>query len=219
MQSKSDSSTGGVPAKVFCIGRNKTGTTSLEAALRNLGYRLGNQAAGEMLLFDWARRDFRRIIELCKTADAFQDIPFSLGYTYQAVDAAFPGSKFILTVRDDPEQWFDSVVRFHAKIMRVDGVPTAADLANHHYRYKGQLWDSARLIYGVDASTLYDKKIYVAHYLRHNQSVLDYFRHRRNELLILNVARADAMEKLCRFLGAEYRGEMMPHLNSSRSRD
>ena len=49
-------------AKVFCIGRNKTGTTSVERALQDMGYRLGNQRAGELLLEDWARRDFRRIV-------------------------------------------------------------------------------------------------------------------------------------------------------------
>ena len=89
--------------KVFVIGSNKTGTTSLGAALNNLGYQLGNQLEAEMLIDDWAKRDFRRIIKYCRTADAFQDIPFSLNFTFQAVDAAFPGSKFILSVRDDAE--------------------------------------------------------------------------------------------------------------------
>ena len=29
--------------KIFCIGMNKTGTTSLETAFTDLGYKLGNQ--------------------------------------------------------------------------------------------------------------------------------------------------------------------------------
>ena len=81
--------------KVFCIGRNKTGTTSIEAALQGFGLRMGLQARGEMLKGDWAKRDFARIVALCRTADAFQDVPFSNADTFRAVDAAYPGSRFI----------------------------------------------------------------------------------------------------------------------------
>ena len=49
--------------KVFCIGLNKTGTTSLELALQELGYRMGNQPTAELLIEPWARRDFGPIIE------------------------------------------------------------------------------------------------------------------------------------------------------------
>ena len=83
-------------AKVFVIGRNKTGTTSVAAALQSLGYRLGSQPQAELLMEDWARRDFRSIIRFCRGADAFQDIPFSLPRTYAAMDRAFPGSRFVL---------------------------------------------------------------------------------------------------------------------------
>ena len=94
--------------KIFCVGRNKTGTTSLEQALRGFNYRLGNQRQGELLLDDWARRDFRRIAQLAASADAFQDTPFSLPFTYQTLDAAFPGSKLILTLRSSPQDWYES---------------------------------------------------------------------------------------------------------------
>ena len=55
--------------KIFCIGSGKTGTTSIGAALCSLGFRLGDQAQGELLIEDWARRDFRPIVEYCKTAE------------------------------------------------------------------------------------------------------------------------------------------------------
>ena len=76
--------------KVFVIGRNKTGTTSMMVALKALGFTVGSQARAEMLLEDWAKRDFRRIVEYCKSADTFQDVPFSLDYTYVVLDYAFP---------------------------------------------------------------------------------------------------------------------------------
>lgn len=201
--------------KIFCVGRNKTGTTSLEAALRSLGFSIGLQARGEMLKRDWAKRDFSRIVGLCRTADAFQDVPFSYEYTFQALDKHFPGSKFILTVRDSPEQWYESLVRYHTKIVNKGRLPTADDLKEFSYRYKGYLWESAQLVYGVDEKTLYDKEIYIARYLNHNRQIVEYFRYRPDDFLILNVAEANAMENLCAFVGIEHRGQQMPHLNKS----
>jgi hypothetical protein len=201
--------------KVFCVGRNKTGTTSIEAALHSFGLRLGLQARGEMLKGDWAKRDFTRIVALCRTADAFQDVPFSNAHTFRAVDASFPGSKFILTVRDSPEQWFESLVRFHTRIVGKGRLPTADDLREFTYRYKGFLWEAFVLTYGDDERLLYDRDAYIANYLDHNRSVTEHFRHRPDDLLVLNVGDADAMQRLCSFLDVPYRGQAMPHLNRS----
>jgi hypothetical protein len=164
---------------------------------------------------DWARRDFRRILQLCATADLFQDVPFSLPFTFQAVDMAFPGSKFVLSVRDDEDQWYRSLVNFHREIIRLNRVPTAEDLQGFYYCYKGFLWDSARWVYGADAHTLYDKVRYQAHYRDHNRQVIEYFRHRPGDLLVLNVAEPNAMERLHVFLGKPFSGQAMPHLNKT----
>ena len=201
--------------KIFCIGRNKTGTTSLEIALKSFGFRMGNQAQGEMLLDDWARRDFRRIVTLCKTADAFQDVPFSMPWTFQALDLAFPGSRFILTVRDTPDDWYQSLIRFHTKIVGKGRIPTADDLRDFNYRYKGFLWRSAQINYGVNEHTLYNKELYTGHYMWHNQMVMNYFVFRPEDLLVLNLKDSESMLKLCNFLQVPYTGQLMPHENKS----
>lgn len=91
--------------KIFCVGRNKTGTTSLQHALLDLGISVGDQrAAEELACRDYHRGEFAGIIAYCRTAQAFQDTPFSYPHTYRHVDAAYPGSRFILSIRDDPEQ-------------------------------------------------------------------------------------------------------------------
>ena len=84
--------------KVFCIGCGKTGTTSVEKALKDLGYKLGDQASGELLLEHYANRNFKAVINFCKTADAFQDAPFSFQHTFIALDQYFKNAKFVLTV-------------------------------------------------------------------------------------------------------------------------
>ena len=203
-------------AKVFVIGRNKTGTTSLGQLLSALGYRLGPQSRGVGMLPDWARRDFAPLVAFCRTADAFQDIPFSLDWTYVALDQAFPGAKFILTVRDSPQDWFDSLVRFHTALIGKGRVPTADDLRAHPTREPGALWTAHQLIFGVDETTLYDRATYLEHYRSHIRNVRAYFRHRPDALLVVNPGGPDALRRVCRFLGVEApAGMAMPHANRS----
>lgn len=202
--------------KVFCIGANKTGTTSVESVFHSLGLKVGNQAKAELLIHEWAKRDFRKIIRYCRWAEAFQDVPFSYPDTFAAVDAAFPGSKFILTIRGSSTEWYESLVRFHTQLVGKNRIPTADDLRQFNYRYRGFLWDAQRLRYGADEKTLYDRDLYIRSYEEHNRNVLDYFKNRPEDLLVINVAKADAMEKLLAFLGYSYAGQDMPHANSSR---
>jgi hypothetical protein len=205
--------------KIFCVGRNKTGTTSLGAALRNLGFKVAPQAPAELLTPEWARRDFKPLIRFCRKYDAFQDAPFSLDFTYVAMDQAFPGSRFILTERDSAEVWYESAVRFSAKLLGVERVPTAEDLGNFEYcgqpERKGELLRRCQLVYGITPDKVFDRDIYIAHYENHNRSVRHYFRYRPDDLLILNLKQPDAMERLCRFVGRPYNGQKMPHENKS----
>lgn len=201
--------------KVFCVGANKTGTTTIASVFRNQGLRVGNQRRGEMLMRDWAERDYRRIISYCRSAEAFQDIPFSYPDTYQALDEAFPGSKFILTIRNDADQWFDSLTRFHTKLVGKNRLPTADDLREFYYLYRGFLWDAMRLRYGDDEALLYHREWYCQCYDEHNRAVQDYFKDRPGDLLVLNVADPDAMERLLAFLNIPFSGQVMPHMNAS----
>ena len=204
--------------KIFVIGRNKTGTTSLKQVLTDLGYKVGNQRSAELLMEDWAKRDFRRLIRYCHSADAFQDVPFSYHYTFQAMDAAFPGSKFILSVRNSADEWYQSVVRFHAKRLEKrtgeKRIPTLEDIQRDPYVYPGYLWRVRQLV-GV-AGGGYPEAALKAYYQRHNDIVTDYFRHRPDDLLVLNLAEHDAMQKLCALLGKLYDDRQMPKLNVSK---
>lgn len=202
--------------KVFCIGANKTGTTSIEEVFKSLGLKVGKYSTAELFIHDWAKQDYRKIIRFCRWSDAFQDVPFSYPGTYEAMDKAFPGSKFILTVRKDADEWFDSLVRFHTKIVGKGRIPTADDLRQHQYRYSGYLWDTARLRYGANETTLYNRELYTRCYEEHNRKIREYFKDSPENLLELNIADADAMERLVTFLGYPYTGQKMPHMNSSK---
>lgn len=202
--------------KVFCVGLNKTGTTSVEEVFVQFGFSLGNLRLGENLIEEWATGDFDPIIKLCHTADAFQDCPFSLPFTFVVLDRVFPNARFVLTVRDSAEQWWSSLTRFHSK-MWADGerVPTREDLENADYIYKGRPWRANRLIYGTPEEFPYDKQVMLAHYERHNRNVMDYFRHRPEKLCVINVSKSEDYQRLCRFLGKEPVADDFPWLNKT----
>jgi len=203
--------------KVFCIGCNKTGTTSLETALKKLGFAMANQRIAELIAGeDWPKRDFRRIIRFCRSAQAFQDAPFSFPDTFKALDNAFPGSKFILTVRDTPEQWYESITRFHSKSWG-DGINplTQQELKQATYISKGRPWKMNRALYNSPPDDPYRKEDLIDYYNGHNQAVIDHFRDRPDDLLVLNVAEEGAYAKLCRFLEKEPTSDTFPWKNKT----
>lgn len=201
--------------KIFGVGRNKTGTTSLTTAIQSLGFSVGDQHQGEMLIRNWAVRDFEKIKNYCKTADFFQDIPFSLPFTFMAMDIYFPGSKFILTIRNS-EEWHESMVRFHS-LPRIHGekANSLQALKEASYCYPGYAYDTKVLVYELPGDDPYDKETLISHYEYHNRMVKDYFRHRENDLLILNVGEKDALSKLANFLGVKYNNVDFPWENKS----
>lgn len=201
--------------KLFCIGRNKTGTTSLAKALRDLDLIVGEQWLTESLVQDWAQRDFRRLFWYCHTAQAFQDAPFSWPFTFQTLDQKFPDSKFILTVRHTPEQWYESLTSYHAKLFGNESFPESQDLRNAQYIRSGYAYEVNRLLYTTPDDDPYNKEILIASYNAHNDSVQEYFRHRPDDLLLLNVAEPGAYSQLCQFLGKPYTGQIFPWENKT----
>jgi hypothetical protein len=193
----------GNDVKVFGIGFGKTGTTSLYSALTDIGYKMGNQAVAETLCEDWYKKRTDRIIAYCHTAHAFQDLPFGLPGLFIELDKAFPDSKFILTVRDSSEQWYNSLTRFATKVFSTDKsrLPTVTDLKNATYRYQGWAFEMQKNFYGYDKYGLYNKDFLIRLYEKHNEDVKEYFRDKPGRLLILNVAEKGSYKQLTTFLG------------------
>ena len=190
--------------KYFCIGRNKTGTTSLKKAFEQLGFAVGDQRGAELLYLDhYFLGNFAPIIEYCLSAQVFQDMPFSAPGTFKHLDNAYPGSKFILTVRDDSEQWYRSITRFHAKKYGSNGfLPTTEQLHQANYIRKGAPYNIVRL-HGTPDHDPYNKEIMIAHYEKHNRDVEKYFIGRESDLLVINIAQPNDYRKFIEFLGIE----------------
>lgn len=177
--------------KVFCIGFHKTGTTSLAAALETLGYRVtGPNGVDDPNIAD---NVYALADALLKVYDAFQDNPWPIIYQY--LDEQHPKSRFILTLRDS-DAWIKS------QLSHFGSTETPM-----------RKW-----IYGRGCPKG-NEAIYLERFQRHNSEVLDYFKNRPDDLLVLDLVKGDGWEKLCPFLGAEIPAAPFPHLNKAQDRN
>ena len=213
--------------KIFCVGYNKTGTTTIETVLRFYGYSLPNQRQQEIRLTQNVfATDYKEFISFVSQFDAFQDMPFSQGSTYVAADALFPNSKFILTERDSQE-WFYSMVKFHEKIFEIDDMSkiTEQDVkAKFNYLFPGYLYKNKQRFLSafvgdkkeVMWDNLYDEEYYISQYERRNMEIKKYFSESNNKLLTIDATKEKDTEKLCEFLNIPTDFKIaMPHANKT----
>ena len=179
--------------KIFGIGLNKTGTTTLDHCAQLLGYKVKGCDRG--LLKDFHDGDFRRFDSVISSHDVFQDWPWPLMYKY--LDEAYPGSKFILTTRVTDRAWLKS-------------------LKNHSMRTG---MEHCRLLaYGYEYPQQ-NESSFLSQYNSHNQEVREYFFGRKDDFLELCWEKGDGWRELCSFLGKEVPRLPFPHANKADSDD
>jgi hypothetical protein len=176
--------------KLFGSGLNKTGTKTLGECFRMLGF--NNTSYNLNLLKAYASGDFAEIYNTCDHFDSFEDWPYPL--LFREFDQYYPDSKFILTLRKDPETWFASLCK-HAEMTG----PTEA----------------RKLVYGYEMP-LQNKEHHIRFYLNHQYEVIDYFKDRPGKLLVVSWENGDGWKELCPFLGVVNTPEIpFPHKNKS----
>lgn len=191
---------GPVPTRIFGIGLHKTATTSLNAALGILGYKSGHWESG-----DWAKTVFEEIRSTGKSKAlesyyVLSDLPIPL--LYKELDHNYPGSKFILTTRDETK-WIESI-RKH--------------WSYQHNRFRWE-WDkypfSNRIHKELYGRKDFNRDIFLARYHKHNYDVVNYFKNRPNDLLVMDMEKAGWPE-LCKFLGNQIPDQPYPRKLISR---
>lgn len=176
--------------KIFCIGLNKTGTSSLHAALDSLGFRSLHGGRPELTrTVERALEEGRPLVEDFPLHDAFSDI-WVLSENFDVLDEQYPGSRFILTTRD-LDDWLDARRR-HVERNRAN-------------RERG-LYHGTFLTVDLDSW----RELHRAHHAR----VLDYFAGRA-DFLAMRVVDGDGYEKLCPFLALPVPDRPFPNRNRS----
>jgi hypothetical protein len=175
--------------KIFCIGFPKTGTKSMSAALKILGY----SVTGPNGFYDpdIEKKVFAMADRLVRKYDAFQDEPWPV--IYKEMDRKYPGSKFILMQRE-PQSWIQSQLK---------------DFGSHTTPMRTWVYG-----YGCPKG---NEEVYLKRYDEHNREVDEYFRNRPGDLLVMDLAKGEGWEKLCPFLGAAIPDKPFPHANRSSS--
>ena len=176
--------------KVFGIGFHKTGTTTLESVLTDLGYKVCGPKRELLELIK--SKKFKNIFKLVEKYDAFEDVPWPL--IYKELDDEFPNSKFILTIRST-DKWISSVVK-------------------HFGNSKTKMRE---FIYGV-GDPKGNEEIYINRYVSHNESVLSHFKKRPNDLLIIDWSQENDLTRIHEFLNIGLPPNGVPHSNIGDSR-
>lgn len=185
--------------KIFGIGFQKTGTSSLNQALRLLGYNaVGgfriNHPKGVTIPSPVTHEKVLAVaLERAARADAFNDNPWPI--LFRELDAACPDAKFILTLRA-PDRWIASVVR-------------------HFGDNPGEM---ARWIYGVDQPKGNEAR-YLEVYAAHNAAVRAHFATRPGKLLEIDFSQGADWAELCAFLGRPIPALPFPHDNPAGKRE
>jgi hypothetical protein len=176
---------GSVPTRVFGIGMHKTGTTSLHSALRTLGIESAHWKNAH-----WARAIWQEMQEHGKSwtvehSYALSDLPMAI--LYEQLDRAYPGSKFILTTRNEGA-WLKSVENHWS---------------HKHNPFRSQ-WDHDpfshcihKAIYGQRG---FDAVVFLTRFRRHNREVKEYFKDRPDDLLVMDMSNGSGWSDLCSFL-------------------
>ena len=179
-------------SKVFGIGLNKTGTTTLGQCARILGY--NHTGYNRKLLKDVVlRNDFSGIETTVNNYEFFEDWPWPL--IYRQLDSRFPGSKFILTTPKDAVTWFNKLKNHSMK--------------THPVRH------ARRLSYGYDFPHNHEQE-HLDFYARHNAEVCEYFKNRGDDFIKLCWENGDGFAALCGFLGRDVPDIELPHANKGR---
>jgi hypothetical protein len=178
--------------KVFGIGLSRTGTTSLTEALRLLGYKAVHCPLSIVALNG---KGLKLSTDIVSRFDAFTDSP--VARMYKELDGAFPGSKFILTIRP-LERWMDSMRRMRPSFFLLKALPKVRQLARD-----------------LSGTTSFSDDVALAKaFVGHSRHVREYFGERLGkDLLVLDVSAADAWDRLCAFLGQEKPSRPFPHYN------
>lgn len=178
-------------AKVFGIGLNKTGTSSLRVALELLGYRVCGPRKD--LLKAMRKGDFSGFDPVVEAFDAFEDVPWPLAFEY-LYGRYGSNSKFVLTTRSSPERWFRSI--------------------ENHARTSGLMSQTWLLTYGT-YRPFGRERAYIEFYESHNARVRDFFARRgeQHRLLELCFEQGQTWRELCTFLGEPVPDLPFPHAN------
>ena len=152
--------------RVIGVGLNKTGTTTLGSALNMIGIDTIDYPTDPRTQEQLENGDYR--LDILDKYSAVTDMP--VGFFYPQLDKVYPGSRFILTVRDKND-WLKSVASHW---------PFVLDWCKRNKQFGRFTYYTFAVVYG---SIQYNQDRYGYVYDSYVDRVNDYFRDRPDDLL------------------------------------
>lgn len=182
--------------KIFGLGFSKTGTSSLAEALNILGIKTIHYPYDATTYNELRGGNFN--LSILQKYQAIVDIP--VAPYYAQLDKKFPGSKFILTVRD-MEGWLQSV-RKHWELM-MKWWHNYPDFKKFHEFISAS-------VYGIIA---FNKERFQFAYETHERNVRAYFNNKGHNFLVMDICGGEGWDVLCKFLNVPIPPVPFPHAN------
>ena len=210
--------------KIFCIGFNKTGTTSLYHSIRELGFNGdGNTLVeGEHQLYYMMEGNTERALRWVSglnEIEVFKDVPFSLPDFWKLLYEKYPNAMYVLSERDASEQWYNSISNFHRIGFKLSKEPTWEEVSNIGYSYirndnrGGMVSDYLKYTFGENHLP-YDKENMIKCYEAYNKEVKEFFKDKDN-FISINVSNDNDYIRLANFLGKKPASKKFPMLNKT----
>lgn len=166
-------------SKIWCLGLSRTGTSTFTEILNQVGYNHIHYPTHEQMY--------------SMSNDGGGDI--NVIPSYKDLDAKFPNSKFVYTIRDK-KSWMKSIEPYLERKRQWKQSPAQV-------RIREQVYGDAFFKY----------KLYSEAYDYWLEEFTNYFKNRPNDFLILDIIGGDRPKKLFEFLGRHYYPEYFPHMN------
>lgn len=183
--------------KIFGIGLSRTGTKSLTAALKILGYRISHYPCDKKTFKELSTGIYNlSILEKCDGITDITVVPF-----FPQVDRIYPASRFILTLREK-ESWLDSMEKHFAVN------PLSNILPDFLYERKTRRFLRAA-VYGIYTFNR-ERMSYV--FDAHLTKVREYFHDRKEKLLEMDITAGEGWEKLCPFVDRDIPEKSFPRI-------
>ena len=128
--------------KIIGIGLNKTGTTSFEKDLKDLGYYFPPTTHGAIkIISDIYHGDYSSLYSYLDNPrfTAFQDVPYSLPDVYKKIYEKRPNDIYVLTIRDNVDVWIKSVINYHKWMINGKNIDGSNDIFEYFKGFESVL--------------------------------------------------------------------------------
>jgi hypothetical protein len=205
---------------VYCIGLNKTGTTSFTKAMEKLGYK----SFPENELFQYVQNDvyfgdYGKLFSLIENPqyNFFNDVPFSFPDVYKKIYEKRPYDIFVLTLRRDAKSWAKTCMRFWECLVNDDFKKDKSFIRtyypNNTEKYLINHVTPVFESWGLNSIDNLEEKL-IKIYEDHKNDCLKFFKDKKN-FIIVDIEEKGGYKRFTDWLGVENNEQDFPWENKN----